>query len=81
VRVQDCSHFVFQHLGGEVLAPSIDADAENAEVLLRDAQLVSNALAAAGVKHRFEVYDFKDILFAYLHHNWPTGTSPPGPRG
>jgi hypothetical protein len=26
VRVQDCSHFVFQHYGGE---PVIDADAES----------------------------------------------------
>jgi hypothetical protein len=71
VRIDDCSHFVFQHLGGDISSPTIDADADNAEVLLQEAQLVSNALAAAGVKHRFEVYDFNDKLVAYVHHNWP----------
>ena len=71
VRVTDCSHFVFQHLGGDIAIPTIDADAENSDALLRDARLVSEALAAADVRHRFEIYDFKDQRVGYLHHNWP----------
>ena len=71
VRVEDCGHFVFQHLGGDIASPAIDADADGAEALQRDAKLVSVALAAAGVKHRFEVYDCNDALVAYLHFNWP----------
>jgi hypothetical protein len=71
VRVEDCSHFVFQHLGGDITSPTIDADAENAAILHQEAQWVSAALTAAGVKHRFEVYDYNDKLVAYLHFNWP----------
>lgn len=75
VRVGDCSHFVFQHLGGDVSAPTIDADADTPYLLMRDAQLVSSALAAAGVKHRFEIYDRYDELVACLHHDWPSDAS------
>ena len=71
VRVEDCSHFVFQHLGGDLSAPSIDADSDDAAVLAQDATLVSHALSAAGVKHRFEMYDQNNQLFARLHFDWP----------
>ena len=70
VQIEDCEHFVFQYLGGDI-EPTIDADAENPERLFRDASLVSAALAAAGVKHRFEVYDSDDKLVNYIHFNWP----------
>ena len=70
VRVQACEHFVFQHLGGDV-EPTIDADGENPESLSKDANLVSAALAAAGIRHRFEVCDSNDKLVNYIHFNWP----------
>lgn len=71
VRVEECEHFVFQHLGGDITDPTIDADAESSERLYRDACLVSSALTKAGIKHRFEVYDSNDSLVHYLHFEWP----------
>ena len=71
VRVEDCEHFVFQHYDGDAPGPSIDADAESVERMLADATLVSRALAAANIKHRFEVYGPDDELAGYLHHDWP----------
>jgi hypothetical protein len=56
VRVTDCSHFVFQSYGGDISEPSIDADADSVEEMMREGKLVSEALARAGVRHRFEVY-------------------------
>lgn len=35
IRVEDCSHFVFQEYGGDLGDPVIDAAAESAEDLLR----------------------------------------------
>ena len=70
VRVKDCSHFVFQNYGGDISTPTIDADGDSAESLARDAALVSQALKAADVRHRFEVYGPDDRLAAYLHHRW-----------
>jgi hypothetical protein len=71
VRVEDFSHFVFQQYGGDIAEPMIDADAESVETLLYEAKLISAALAAAGVRHRFEVYDGDDLLAGYLHYQWP----------
>lgn len=71
VRVQDCSHFVFQQYGGDLGEPRIDADAGTAEEMRRDAKLVSDALARAGIKHRFEIHDSNDEMVGYLHHLWP----------
>ncbi len=71
VRVEDCSHFVFQEYGGDIGDPSIDADADTVADMIREAQLVSDALTRAGVKHRFEVYDDGNVLAAYLHCEWP----------
>ena len=71
IRVEDCEHFSFEQYGGDLGDPVIDADAETAESLVRDAGLVSSALAAADLAHRFEVYDGNDNLAAYLHHKWP----------
>lgn len=71
VRIDDCSHFVFQEYGGDLGEPVIDAGADSAAELLRDAERVSAALTGAGVVHRFEVYDEHDTLAGYFHHGWP----------
>ena len=72
VRVDDCSHFVFQHYGGDLDHPTIDADAGSLADLLREAGLVSAALARADLVHRFELYgESQDALAGYLHHRWP----------
>src|SRR5262245_11088630 len=62
VRVDDCSPFVFQEYGRDLGAPVIDADADSATEMLRDAERVSKALGHAGVIHRFEVYYEHDAL-------------------
>src|SRR5438045_503998 len=72
VRVEDCSHFVFQQYGGDRGDPCIDADADTVEELMREGGLVSNALARARIRHRFEIYnDDDDKLAGYLHYDWP----------
>ena len=73
VRVDDCSHFVFQEYGGDIGEPSIDADAASLDDMMRDGMLVSDALARAGIRHRFELYDGANELVGYLHHDWPLG--------
>ncbi|MEP7340998.1 MAG: hypothetical protein ABI977_24920 [Acidobacteriota bacterium] len=35
------------------------------------AEKVSGVLAAAQLKHRFELYADEDSLVAYFHHDWP----------
>lgn len=71
IRVEDCAHFVFQEYGGDLGDPQIDADADSVEAMLADGKLVSDALARAGIRHRFEVYDDRDELAGYLHWDWP----------
>jgi hypothetical protein len=71
IRVQDCSHFVFQEYGGDLGDPTIDADADTVEDMMREGRLVSEALARSRVRHRFEIYDDRDVLTGYLHHEWP----------
>jgi hypothetical protein len=71
IRLDDCEHFVFQEYGGDLGDPSIDADADSSDHLLRDASRVSRALAEANIRHRFEIYDHNDVLAGYLHHDWP----------
>jgi hypothetical protein len=71
LRIEDCSHFVFQQYGGDLVEPAIDADADTVEDMIRDATLVSDALSQAGVKHRFEIYDENRAMVGYLHHKWP----------
>ncbi|MBA4018453.1 MAG: hypothetical protein C0483_14900 [Pirellula sp.] len=70
IRVEDCSHFVFQNYGGDIGEPVIDADADSADEMLRDGKLVSKALSQAGMVHRFEIYDYRNELVEYLHHGW-----------
>ncbi len=71
IRIKDCEHFVFQEYGGDLGDPCIDADADTLEQMLLDAGRVSQALAAAGIRHRFELWDETDTMVGYLHHEWP----------
>lgn len=77
VRIDDCAHFVFEEYGGDLGNPQIDADADSIEDLVRDGRLVSDALARAGLRHRFEIYDDADPArpAAYLHYDWPLQAS------
>lgn len=71
VRVHDCDHFSFEQYGGDLGPPRIAADASSLEDLMRDAKRVSEALARAGLRHRFEVYDGRGELAGYVHNDWP----------
>ena len=72
IRVEDCSHFVFQEYGGDLGDPVVDAFADSVEQMLREASLVSRALANADVAHRFEVYcESTTDMVGYLHHDSP----------
>jgi hypothetical protein len=71
IRILDCSHFVFQQYGGDLGDPTVDADADTVDDMMRDGELVSEALARVGIRHRFEIYDEHDKLCGYLHYEWP----------
>lgn len=71
IRLADCEHFVLQEYGGDLGEPQFDADASTLGRMLDDAGRVSRALAAADLRHRFELYDGNDELVGYLHHRWP----------
>jgi len=71
ICVEGHSRFKFQQYGGDLGDPVIDADAESVPELLAAARLVSDALAQAGIVHRFEVYDDDHQMAGYLHHGWP----------
>jgi hypothetical protein len=77
IRVKNCSHIVFEEYGGDFGRPTIAADADTLEEMIRDGHLVSAALARADVAHRFEVYDEQKRLSGYLHQtgHWK---APPG---
>lgn len=79
VRLHDCEHFSFESYGGDICEPQIDAEAQTPEKLHSDAMRVSTALAAAGIAHRFELYNSANKMFAYLSHNWPEGRPTPNP--
>jgi hypothetical protein len=77
IWVRDCERFSFVTYGGDICEPTISAEADSVDVMIRDAGLVSDALAKAGIRHRFEIYDasddedFVETLFAYKHYGWP----------
>jgi hypothetical protein len=71
IRVESCDDFKFQEYGGDLGAPEIDAGADSLEKMLRDGGIVSRALADAGIRHRFEIYNDDNELVGYLHHDWP----------
>ena len=68
IRIQNCSHFVFQEYGGDLGTPCIDADADNSEEMIKDATLVSNALKKANVGHSFEIYNHEDVLVSKIEY-------------
>lgn len=76
IVVKDCESFSFEEYGGDLGDPCIVADAETADVAIRDAKLVSDALTKAGVRHCFSVEDEHQRLLAYLHHDWPRPSGP-----
>jgi len=53
----------------------IAADADDANSMIRGGKLVSAALTAAGIRHRFEVYDSTERLVEYLHYDWPMSSN------
>ncbi|WP_339731706.1 hypothetical protein [uncultured Gimesia sp.] len=63
--------FAFEEYGGDLGDPVINADADSAEELLREARLVSDALMRAKLRHRFEIYSHGPDLLGYLHFDWP----------
>ena len=69
ITVCNCSHFRFVDCGPDDF--DIDAHADSPEAMLREAGWVSEALAKAGIRHRFEIYAQDDEMVGYLHHNWP----------
>ena len=71
IRIEDCSHFILKEYGCDLGPPSIEANADSVDHMLRDGGLVSNALAQAGLHHRFEIHNELQELVSYLHHNWP----------
>ncbi|QDU54800.1 hypothetical protein [Aeoliella mucimassa] len=75
IRILACEHFVFQEYGRDLGDPSIDADAESLKRMLADGMLVSDALADADIRHRFEIYCANQEQVGYLHHRWPEGDS------
>ena len=71
VRLDDYDHFVFRELGGELGSGCISADHKSTQELIIISGHVSQTLAQADVRHRFEVYSEEAKLAAYIHHDWP----------
>lgn len=72
IRIKDLLDFTFQEYGGDLGAPRIDADAEDVKTLAAEAKRLSEIFAAAGLVHRFEIYeDGRKEMSHYFHHGWP----------
>ena len=71
VRLRDCNCFSFEHYGGDLCDPTIDFSGSNYNQMLDEVRRVSDALASADIRHRFEIYDGGDRFIHYLHHRWP----------
>ncbi|WP_374635125.1 hypothetical protein [Paracoccus sp. (in: a-proteobacteria)] len=71
ISLDDFEHFEFRELGGDLGPGSISAESASAKALTGFAGRVSQTLAKAGIRHRFEIYSATDELIAYLHHDWP----------
>lgn len=71
IRLVDLEHFNFEHYGGDICEPHIEAEGSTPERLYTDALRVSTALAAADIRHRFELHNSAEREYAYLHHRWP----------
>lgn len=76
VRIAELPGFAFQHMTGDLDAQSIEAGVGTVRESVFQATRVSAALAGAGVRHRFELYEDlgpgkRNNLVGYLHHDWP----------
>lgn len=71
IRVDDCSHFVFQEYGDDIGTPVIDADADSVAEMIQDATRVSIALACADLTHHFAILNENNEAVSYLHHKCP----------
>jgi hypothetical protein len=71
VRVDQFSHFSFEHYGSDLGDPVLEADAESVSEILQNVNTISRALTAAGIVHRFEVYDESNAEIGYFHFGWP----------
>ncbi|TWU22368.1 hypothetical protein Pla52o_34240 [Novipirellula galeiformis] len=71
ICLNDFDHFVLQEYGGDLGDPQIEFEADTFSEMLRDAGRVSQVLADASLRHRFEIYDDAHELVGYLHHDWP----------
>ena len=69
IRVVECQHFVLQEYGGDLGDPVFDADADSLPQMLSDSAKVSNALTAAKLRHRFDLYGDENELVGYFHYN------------
>jgi hypothetical protein len=78
IRIEDYPHFTIQNYGGDICEPSFDVDADTAEELSAYAKQISSILASANIAHRFEIYDDRQNLIAYYHHDWPQIIDHPG---
>ena len=71
VRLHLCDIFSFESFGfGE---PRIECDGTDLASMLTDLGRVSDTLAKANIRHRFELYgsESDDGMCAYFHHRWP----------
>jgi len=72
IRVLDCECWSFESV--ESNAAAINADTDTIERAIEDVRLVSNALAGANIRHRFEVWGDDKLVekaLYYQHHLWP----------
>jgi hypothetical protein len=67
IRLDDLSHFSFQDYGGYLAEPRLEAEAADAETLLKEATRVSEALAKAGIVHQFEIHQETGEMKHSLH--------------
>lgn len=70
IRIAGFNEFVFRNLGGDMGKPLVNASHESAQTLSDFAAGVSSALAKAGIRHRFEIYDADDTLHSSHDHEW-----------
>lgn len=66
----------FELLKAEVI---VRGDADSVEPLTSLAALISARLAAGGLRHRLELYQYHSLV-QYFHHDWPA-QQPPKPAG
>ena len=73
VRLDGFDAFAFRELGGDLSGGSVDACHDSLPALLAVSRRVSDALAKAKVRHRFEIYSDAGECAARLHFDWPRG--------